>query len=106
MHPSLVRVQVKRGLGREPEEIFEKFTPEPFAAASLGQVHEATTREHKRVAVKIQYPGIRRTVEDDRSGSARLLNRRKLQDIFRKKPLTRWSSRCSRRQIIVPRLTT
>ena len=65
MHPSLVRVQVKRSLGREPEEIFEKFNPEPFAAASLGQVHEATTREHKRVAVKIQYPGIRETVEND-----------------------------------------
>jgi predicted unusual protein kinase regulating ubiquinone biosynthesis (AarF/ABC1/UbiB family) len=65
MHPSLVRVQVKRSLGREPEDIFEKFTPEPFAAASLGQVHEATTREHKRVAVKIQYPGIRQTVEND-----------------------------------------
>ncbi|HJU91459.1 MAG TPA: AarF/ABC1/UbiB kinase family protein [Pyrinomonadaceae bacterium] len=65
MHPSLVRVQMKRGLGREPEEIFEKFTPEPFAAASLGQVHEAKTREHERVAVKIQYPGIRQTVEND-----------------------------------------
>jgi predicted unusual protein kinase regulating ubiquinone biosynthesis (AarF/ABC1/UbiB family) len=65
MHPSLVRVQVKRSLGREPEEIFEKFTPEPFAAASLGQVHEASIREHKRVAVKIQYPGIRQTVEND-----------------------------------------
>ena len=65
MHPSLVRVQVKRSLGREPEEIFQKFAPEPFAAASLGQVHEATTREHKRVAVKIQYPGIRQTVEND-----------------------------------------
>ena len=65
MHPSLVRVQVKHALGREPEEIFEKFTLEPFAAASLGQVHEATTREHKRVAVKIQYPGIRQTVEND-----------------------------------------
>ena len=65
MHPSLVRVQVKRSLGREPEEIFAKFAPEPFAAASLGQVHEATTREHKRVAVKIQYPSIRETVEND-----------------------------------------
>lgn len=65
MHPSLVRVQVKRSLGREPEEIFEKFTPEPFAAASLGQVHEASIRGHKRVAVKIQYPGIRQTVEND-----------------------------------------
>ena len=34
MHPSLVRVQVKHSLGREPEEIFEKFSPEPFAATS------------------------------------------------------------------------
>ena len=65
MHPSLVRVQIKRGLGREPGEIFDKFTPEPFGAASLGQVHEASTREHKRLAVKIQYPGIRQTVEND-----------------------------------------
>ena len=65
MHPSLVRVQFRRAMGCEPEEIFEKFTLQPFAAASLGQVHEATTREHKRVAVKIQYPGIRQTVEND-----------------------------------------
>src|SRR5918998_3307595 len=33
MHPSLVRVQIKQSLGGEPDEIFEKFTPEPFAAA-------------------------------------------------------------------------
>jgi predicted unusual protein kinase regulating ubiquinone biosynthesis (AarF/ABC1/UbiB family) len=65
MHPSLVRVQVKGSLGREPEEIFKKFTPEPFAAASLGQVHHAVTREGERVAVKIQYPGIRRAIEND-----------------------------------------
>src|SRR5205085_9056963 len=65
MHPSLVRVQIKGCLGREPEEIFKQFTPEPFAAASLGQVHHAVTREGQRVAVKIQYPGIRRAIEND-----------------------------------------
>ena len=65
MHPSLVRVQVKGSLGREPEEIFKDFAPEPFAAASLGQVHHAVTREGQRVAVKIQYPGIRQTIEND-----------------------------------------
>src|SRR5713226_6210420 len=65
MHPSLVRVQIKGSLGREPEEIFKQFTPEPFAAASLGQVHHAVTREGERVAVKIQYPGIRRAIEND-----------------------------------------
>src|SRR6266446_1940952 len=65
MHPSLVRVQVKGSLGREPEEIFKEFAPEPFAAASLGQVHHAVTREGQRVAVKIQYPSIRRAIEND-----------------------------------------
>jgi len=65
MHPSLVRVQIKQSLGREPEEIFKKFSPEPFAAASLGQVHHATTRDGRRVAVKIQYPGIRGAIEND-----------------------------------------
>ena len=65
MHPSLVRVQVKRSLGREPEEIFKDFTSKPFAAASLGQVHRAITREEEELAVKIQYPGIRQAVEND-----------------------------------------
>ena len=65
MHPSLVRAQVKGSLGRELEEIFKQFTVEPFAAASLGQVHHAITREGQRVAVKIQYPGIRRAIEND-----------------------------------------
>ena len=65
MHPSLVRVQVKQSLGREPEQIFKQFTSEPFAAASLGQVHHAVTREGQRVAVKIQYPGIRQAIEND-----------------------------------------
>ena len=65
MHPSLVRVQIKKSLGREPEEIFKQFTPEPFAAASLGQVHHAVTKEGQRVAVKVQYPGIRESITND-----------------------------------------
>src|SRR5712671_1965571 len=65
MHPSLVRVQVKESLGREPEQIFKHFSLAPFAAASLGQVHHATTRDGRRVAVKIQYPGIRGAIEND-----------------------------------------
>ena len=65
MHPSLVRVQVRRSLGGQPEEIFKEFTPEPFAAASLGQVHRAVTREGEQVAVKIQYPGIQQAITND-----------------------------------------
>ena len=65
MHPSLVRVQIKKSLGREPEEIFKDFTPEPFAAASLGQVHRAVTKEGEFAAVKVQYPGIRDAIRND-----------------------------------------
>ena len=65
MHPSLVRVQIKRSLGREPEEIFKQFTAEPFAAASLGQVHHAVTKAGEHVAVKVQYPGIRQSITND-----------------------------------------
>jgi predicted unusual protein kinase regulating ubiquinone biosynthesis (AarF/ABC1/UbiB family) len=65
MHPSLVRVQIKQSLGGEPEEIFKDFAPEPFAAASLGQVHRAVTRDGERVAVKVQYPGIRQAIAND-----------------------------------------
>ena len=65
MHSSLVRVQIKGSLGREPEEIFRSFSPEPFAAASLGQVHQAITCDGERLAVKVQYPGIRQAIEND-----------------------------------------
>ena len=44
---------------------FKQFTPEPFAAASLGQVHHAVTKEGERVAVKVQYPGIRDSITND-----------------------------------------
>ena len=39
MHASLARAQFKSALGKYPEELLREFDPEPFAAASLGQVH-------------------------------------------------------------------
>src|SRR4051794_1523557 len=47
------------------EQAFEEFEPEAFAAASIGQVHRAVTSDGKRVAVKVQYPGIAEAVETD-----------------------------------------
>lgn len=65
MHPSLARAQFKSALGKFPEDLFRHFDPEPFAAASLGQVHRALTRSGQKVAVKIQYPAIRSAIEND-----------------------------------------
>jgi hypothetical protein len=65
MHASLARAQFKSALGKYPEEVFRQFDPEPFAAASLGQVHRAITFNGEKVAVKIQYPAIRSAIESD-----------------------------------------
>jgi len=65
MHATLARAQFKAALGKYPEDVFREFDSEPFAAASLGQVHRAITRSGERVAVKIQYPAIRSAIEND-----------------------------------------
>src|SRR3954452_14736314 len=56
---------LKDELGVPLEDVFDEFEEEAFAAASIGQVHRATTTEGKHVAVKIQYPGIAEAVETD-----------------------------------------
>ena len=74
MHGTLMRRQVRNELGRAPEEIFESFDPEPFAAASLGQVHHARLPGSGPLAVKIQYPGIDRSIDSDFANFKALLN--------------------------------
>ena len=73
MHYSLVREHLADELGGDPEEVFAWFEPEAFAAASLGQVHRASLPSGERVAVKVQYPGIARTIRADISNLRRLL---------------------------------
>jgi predicted unusual protein kinase regulating ubiquinone biosynthesis (AarF/ABC1/UbiB family) len=65
MHASLARAQFKSALGKYPEELFREFDPEPFASASLGQVHRGITINGDAVAIKIQYPAIRSAIEND-----------------------------------------
>ncbi len=50
-------------LGVPLKEAFTEFETEAFAAASIGQVHRATTADGRAVAVKVQYPGIAEAVE-------------------------------------------
>ncbi len=52
-------------LGAEPAELFATYEEEPFASASIAQVHFATLHSGEEVVVKIQRPGIRRRVAAD-----------------------------------------
>src|SRR5262249_25460656 len=65
MHWSLLREMVCNELGDEPEQLFASFEKRAFAAASLGQVHRAQLKPGEDVAIKIQYPGIARTIRED-----------------------------------------
>lgn len=65
MDYALIREQVKRELGRFPETLFRSFDEEAFAAASLGQVHRAVLKSGQAVVVKVQYPGVDETVNQD-----------------------------------------
>ena len=56
---------VQRELHVRMSKAFASFDPEPVAAASLGQVHRATLRSGREVAVKVQRPGIREQVLAD-----------------------------------------
>jgi predicted unusual protein kinase regulating ubiquinone biosynthesis (AarF/ABC1/UbiB family) len=57
-------------MGAPPSELFLRFDPEAVAAASLGQVHFATLRDGREVAVKVQRPYIEEIIEIDLSAVA------------------------------------
>jgi predicted unusual protein kinase regulating ubiquinone biosynthesis (AarF/ABC1/UbiB family) len=52
-------------LGVRLSRVFPEFDPQPLASASLGQVHRATLRDGRQVAVKVQRPEIRDVILDD-----------------------------------------
>jgi predicted unusual protein kinase regulating ubiquinone biosynthesis (AarF/ABC1/UbiB family) len=60
----LVRKTFKKYLGKFPEEIYDTFSPDSINAASIGQVHLAT-KNGKKLAVKIQYPGVADSISSD-----------------------------------------
>ncbi|MEW5853201.1 MAG: AarF/ABC1/UbiB kinase family protein [Myxococcota bacterium] len=65
MSSEMVRRVVAEALGGKLEDHFTEFHDVPLGAASIGQVHRATTREGQAVAVKVQYPGIAETIRHD-----------------------------------------
>ena len=60
----LVRKTFKKYFGKYPEELFDTFATQSVNAASIGQVHLAT-KNGKKLAVKIQYPGVANSIGSD-----------------------------------------
>jgi predicted unusual protein kinase regulating ubiquinone biosynthesis (AarF/ABC1/UbiB family) len=56
---------IEEEYGEPVHEHFSEFEPDAFAAASIGQVHRATLLDGRKVAVKIQYPGVAEALESD-----------------------------------------
>ncbi|MBT8063765.1 MAG: AarF/ABC1/UbiB kinase family protein, partial [Gammaproteobacteria bacterium] len=69
--------QIRRVMGREYgkgwEDRFADFDFEPIAAASIGQVHRATTQDGRDLALKIQYPGVAKSIDSDVDNMAMFL---------------------------------
>jgi predicted unusual protein kinase regulating ubiquinone biosynthesis (AarF/ABC1/UbiB family) len=62
-----------RGYGKGWERRFREFDFEPIAAASIGQVHAAVSADGRDLALKIQYPGIARSIDSDVNNLASIL---------------------------------
>jgi predicted unusual protein kinase regulating ubiquinone biosynthesis (AarF/ABC1/UbiB family) len=61
---ALVLKTFKKSFGKFPSEIYEKFDVKAYNAASIGQVHKAE-KDGKKLAVKIQYPGVSDSIKSD-----------------------------------------
>ncbi len=91
MSYEVIAGQIESEFGMAPELLFEHFDREPFASASIGQVHRARTDDGREVVVKVQYPGVDSTVDSDlghlklalkASGLVTRHHRKGLDDVF------------------------
>jgi len=75
-YPLVVKT-FQKSFGKSPDQMFDTFTRSAVNAASIGQVHQAT-KDGKKLAIKIQYPGVADSVTSDlrlvRPFALRLLN--------------------------------
>jgi len=62
---AVARQLVEKAFGKPIEELFASFEAEPVASASIAQVHFATLRSGREVAVKVLRPGMLAVIEDD-----------------------------------------
>jgi ubiquinone biosynthesis protein len=62
---ALAIAQITAALGAHPDELFASFDPVPVASASIAQVHFATLKNGKQVAIKVLRPGMKKTIDED-----------------------------------------
>ena len=60
-----IRQVFEDDFGQFPEKLFQSFSETPFASASIGQVYQARLKDGEQVAVKVQRPGVNKTIEID-----------------------------------------
>jgi aarF domain-containing kinase len=73
MPPAQLTRVLAREYGSNWERRFAEFDLEPIAAASIGQVHRARAADGRELAIKIQYPGVARSITSDVDNVAALL---------------------------------
>ncbi|KAI7087724.1 ABC1-domain-containing protein [Hortaea werneckii] len=79
MPPSQRNQVLVQNLGENWRDLFSHFEEKPFAAASIGQVHKAALASNgKAVAVKVQYPGVRNSIDSDLNNLSLLLTASRL----------------------------
>ncbi|MBT8438488.1 MAG: AarF/ABC1/UbiB kinase family protein, partial [Gammaproteobacteria bacterium] len=65
---------MEKNLGSNWQSHFQRFKFTPIASASIGQVHIAELKEGRQVAIKLQYPGVKESIDSDIDNIAMLLN--------------------------------
>ena len=73
MPPAQLRDVLNRAWGSDWRRRFARFDVRPFAAASIGQVHRAQTHDGRDLAIKVQYPGVKASIDSDINNIAALL---------------------------------
>ncbi|MCH8553357.1 MAG: AarF/ABC1/UbiB kinase family protein [Natronospirillum sp.] len=68
-----LRTVLTKAWGPDWQHQFAEFNYRPLAAASIGQVHKAITKDGTHLAIKVQYPGVRQSIDSDVDNVAFLL---------------------------------